>query len=122
MQRALVIDDERMVLSMLERQLPAKGFSVDLADNGVEGLLRFIDHDCAFVLLDIAMPRLNGTDTLRIMKRLKPAIPIVTITGHVGQGQMAETVRLGAVACLPKPFVMDEVLRLVAEPGWAKTA
>lgn len=118
----LVDDYEKMVLSMLERQRKAKGCQVDTTDNGVEGLLRFVDYDYAFVLLDSAMPRLNGAEILRLMQRLKPNIPVVTVTGYVGQGQLAETVRLGAVACLPKPFVMDELRRIIDEPGWAKTA
>ena len=61
------------------------------------------------------MPRLAGDDALRIMKAVKPQIPIVTVTGHVGRGEMAETVKLGAVACLAKPYTMDQ-LRQAVDP------
>jgi CheY-like chemotaxis protein len=105
----LAVDDEPAVLNVLERILQREGYTVDTAVNGVEAMLRFIDHDYQFVMLDIAMPRMDGADTLRLMKKLKPDVPVVTFTGHVGRGEMAETVRLGAVTCLPKPITIDQL-------------
>jgi len=105
----LAVDDEPSVLNVLERILQREGYEVETAVNGVEAMLRFIEHDYKFVMLDIAMPRMDGADTLRLMKKLKPDVPVVTFTGHVGRGEMAETVRLGAVTCLPKPITIDQL-------------
>ncbi len=105
----LAVDDEPPVLNVLQRILQREGYEVDTAVNGVEAMLRFIEKDYEFVTMDIAMPRLDGADALRMMKKLKPEIPIVTFTGHVGQGDMAETVKLGAVTCLPKPVTIDQL-------------
>ena len=105
----LAVDDEPPVLNVLQRILQREGYNVNTAVNGVEAMLRFIDKDYQFVMIDICMPRLDGADALRIMKKLKPEIPIVTFTGHVGQGDMAETVKLGAVTCLPKPVTIDQL-------------
>jgi CheY-like chemotaxis protein len=105
----LAVDDEPAVLNVLERILQREGYAVETAVNGVEAMLRFIETDYQFVMLDIAMPRMDGADTLRLMKKLKPDVPVVTFTGHVGRGEMAETVRLGAVTCLPKPITIDQL-------------
>ena len=110
----LVVYDEPVVANLVARQITADGYKVDIATDGVEGVLRLIERDYAFVFLDIAMPRLAGDDALRIMKAIKPKIPIVTVTGHVGRGEMAETVKLGAVACLAKPYTMDQLRQAVA--------
>ena len=110
----LVVYDEPVVANLVARQITADGYKVDIATDGVEGVLRLIERDYAFVVLDIAMPRLAGDDALRIMKAIKPKIPIVTVTGHVGRGEMAETVKLGAVACLAKPYTMDQLRQAVA--------
>ncbi len=110
----LVADDEPLVLRVLERALREDGYNVDTANNGVDAVVQFVNNDYKLVLLDIAMPRMTGTDALRIMKAVKPSIPVVTFTGHVGQGEMAETVRLGAVSSLPKPVRLDDVKRAVA--------
>ncbi|MDP6348984.1 MAG: response regulator [Chloroflexota bacterium] len=105
----LAVDDEPAVLNVLERILQREGYAVETAVNGVDAMLRFIETDYTFVMLDIAMPRMDGADTLRLMKKLKPEVPVVTFTGHVGRGEMTETVRLGAVTCLPKPITIDQL-------------
>jgi two-component system OmpR family response regulator len=110
----LVVDDEPVVANLVARQITADGYTVDIATDGVEGVLRMIEKDYALVVLDIAMPRLAGDDALRIMKAVKPQTPVVTVTGHVGRGEMAETVKLGAVACLAKPYTMEQLRQAVA--------
>ena len=105
----LAVDDEPPVLNVLKRILQREGYDVDTAQNGVDAMLQFIENDYQFVMMDIAMPRLDGADALRMMKKLKPDIPIVTFTGHVGHDDKAETVKLGAVTCLPKPVTVDQL-------------
>ena len=105
----LAVDDEPHVLNVLRRILQREGYDVDTASSGVEAVLQFIEHNYQFVMLDISMPRLDGADALRIMKKIKPEVPIVTFTVDAGRGDMAETVKLGAVTCLPKPITVDKL-------------
>ena len=60
-----------------------------------------------FILLDLKMPRLNGTDTLKIIKKLNPSVPAITFSGNAGNTEMAESVSCGAIECLAKPFEVD---------------
>lgn len=109
----LVVDDEPVVANLVARQISSDGYTVDIANDGVEGVLLFISNDYSFVVLDIAMPKLRGHDALRIMKAVKPLVPVVTVTGQVGRAEMAETVKNGAVACLAKPYTLDQLRRAV---------
>lgn len=110
--KILVVDDEEVVLEMVKEALEFSGYNVRLARNGVEGVLALLDEkeSIGFILMDIKMPRLNGIDALRIMKKIAPDIPVITFTGHAESGEMSETVRLGAITCMTKPFRVEELL------------
>lgn len=113
--KILVVDDEEMVLDMVGDALELQGYQVRLARNGVEAVLAILDEkdDIGFVLMDIKMPRLNGVDALRIIKKIAPQIPVATFTGHAESGEMSETVRLGAVTCISKPFKVDSLFEVM---------
>lgn len=63
--------------------------------------------------MDIRMPRLDGIGALRIIKRINPHLPVVTFTGQAGQGDMAESTRLGAYTCLLKPVKIEHLLQVI---------
>jgi len=62
-------------------------------------------RSAVFVLMNIKMPRLNGNDALRIMKRIKPQVPAITISGKAGSEELAESVECGAI----KPFEIAQL-------------
>ena len=94
-----------------------------LAPDGVEAVLRFIEEQYDFILLDIKMPKLDGINALRIMKKLRPEVPAVTYSGNAGSGEMAESVKAGALRCLTKPFELaqltDEIRKYQSRRGGA---
>ena len=102
--RILLAEDERNFGRVLESELADIGHEVDLVVDGVEAVLRCIDHDYDFALLDIKMPRLDGINALRIIKRLRPGLPAITYSGNAGSGEMADSIRAGAMRCLTKPL------------------
>lgn len=105
----LLAEDDRNFGQVLKSELEAAGYEVDLATDGVEAVLRFIDGRQDFLLFDIKMPRLDGINALRIVKRLGPDVPAITISGNAGSGEMAESVRAGAMCCLTKPFEITQL-------------
>lgn len=104
--RILLAEDEKNFGMVLKNELSDAGYEVDLATDGVEAVLRFIDNKYDFVLLDIKMPRLDGINALRIMKRIDREVPAITYSGNAGSGEMAESVKAGAVRCLTKPIAI----------------
>ncbi len=105
----LLAEDDRNFASVLKRELEEENYNVDLVPNGVEAILSFINNYYDFVLLDVRMPRLGGTDALRIIKSLKPDIPVISFSGHAAKEEMEETLRCGAIKCFSKPFAIAQL-------------
>lgn len=110
--KILVVEDDKNFGRVLTGELRESGYTVDLAVNGVEAVMSFIDNRQDFIILDIEMPKLDGINALRIIKKIAPDAPAVTYSGNAGSGEMAESVRAGAIRCLTKPF---ELAQLKAE-------
>lgn len=93
----------------MKRELEEEKYTVDLVNDGVEAVLRFIDKTYDFVLLDIAMPRLSGINAMRIIKRLKPDIPALIFSGNAGYSEIKDSLEAGAIGCFTKPFKIEEL-------------
>lgn len=109
MDRILIAEDDRNFGIILRGELEEEGYTVDLYKDGVEAVMAFIRKPYDFVLLDIKMPRLDGIDTLRIIKTLQPDVPAITFSGNAGSGEMAESIKAGAKRCLTKPFDISKL-------------
>jgi two-component system response regulator AtoC len=115
MKRILVVDDEPDVVEHLVEVLAHAGWQTGSAGDGVDAVISVLDNRWDLVLMDIRMPRLNGVDALRIMKRANPSLPVIMFTGQAGQGDMAESARLGAFTCLLKPVSTAKLLETVRQ-------
>jgi DNA-binding response OmpR family regulator len=119
--KIIIAEDDRNFGYVLKGELQAAGYEADLVQDGVEAVLKLIEHNYDFALLDIKMPRLDGINCLRIMKRLRPSLPAITYSGNAGSGEMGESVKAGAIRCLTKPFeiaqVTEEIRNYLARHG-----
>jgi CheY-like chemotaxis protein len=118
--RILVVDDEADLVEYLRDELETAGYQTAGASDGVEAVLRVLDGGIDVVLMDIRMPRLDGINALRIIRRAAPHLPVVTFTGQAGQGDMAASTQLGAFTCLVKPIsiqkLIDTLERILPHP------
>lgn len=115
----LIVDDEAMVLTALERWFRARGFRTQLAYDGVEAVERCRERGYDAVIMDLEMPRMNGVDAIREIKKMHPAMPIVILTGYY---QASEDARdCGAERLFHKPVSLraleEEIRKLLPEPG-----
>ncbi len=110
MTRILIVDDERDLADFLAEELQTAGFSTGTAADGVEAVLQVLDGGWDGVVMDIRMPKLDGIGALKIIKRIVPVLPVIMFTGQAGQGDMAESTRLGAFTCLAKPLNIDKLV------------
>ena len=111
--RLLVIDDERVLNDILQETLRTAGYQVEGAYDGVEGIEKLRHQKYNLVLLDIRMPRKDGLDVLKFIRREYPEVKVIIITGLASLPEIKETVKLGAFACLKKPFLLDRVLETI---------
>ena len=115
MTKILVVDDEPDVVNYISDELQMSGYQSGPAHDGVEAVLSVIDGGWDIVLMDIRMPKLDGIGALRIMRRLDPHLPIIMFTGQAGQGDMAESSRLGAFTCLLKPVSTEKLVTSIQQ-------
>jgi DNA-binding NtrC family response regulator len=112
--RALVVDDEQVVLDSVSKILADENYEVDVTLSGREGIDRAIKENYDIVLTDIRMPDIGGMRVLRDVKRAKPSLPVVMITGYASIESSVQAMRMGAADYLEKPFTPDQLLKAVA--------
>jgi DNA-binding NtrC family response regulator len=108
--RILVIDDEADIREGLELLLTTEGYSVDLAQNGTEGLQKLEAHGYDLVLLDLMMPDKSGMEVLRDVRERDRHTPIFMITAYGTVEAAVQAVKLGANDYLPKPWDNEKLL------------
>lgn len=113
--RALVVDDDRLLLRLVELNLGKAGMNVLLADSGKEALRIARDERPDVILLDIMMPVMNGFQVMRELKSSQETrdIPVIMLTAKSGQDDRKLCEELGAVAYVTKPFSLEELRSLV---------
>jgi DNA-binding response OmpR family regulator len=112
--RVLVIDDDLPLRGMLAAALRQHGFQVLLAGDGAEGQRAMNIHHPNVVLLDLAMPDVNGWDFLQRLQETGHLgrVPIVVLSAHV-RVEPAALLQMGVAAILPKPFNLPELIDLI---------
>ncbi len=111
--KVLVVDDESIVLDSVRRILSAENFEVHTASRGQEGIQQALRGDYDIVLTDVRMPDISGKIVLREIKRAKPALPVVIISGYATVQSAIQSMKLGAAHVLEKPFTPEELLQVV---------
>ena len=112
--RVLVIDDEQIVLDSVRKILAEENYEVDVTLSSRQGLDWAIQKQYAIVLTDIRMPEIGGMRILRDIKRAKPSLAVVIITGYATVQSAVQAMKLGATDYLEKPFTPEELLKAVA--------
>lgn len=113
MYKVLVIDDEQIVLDSIRKILPVDGYETTLCTSSREGLERALGGDYEVVLTDIRMPDIGGMKILREIKKKKPGLPVILVTGYATVESAVQAMKLGAEDYLEKPFTPDTLLETV---------
>jgi DNA-binding response OmpR family regulator len=112
--RILVIDDDMPLRGMLAAALRQAGFQVLLAGDGAEGHRAMTIHKPDVIVLDLAMPNVNGWDFLQKLKETGyfGKLPIIVVSAHLRVEPQA-ILQMGVSAILPKPFNLPELIDLI---------
>lgn len=112
--KALVIDDEQIVLDSVSKILTDEHYSVEVSLSGRGGRDMALEKNYDIILTDIRMPDMGGMRVLRDIKRAKPALPVVIITGYATVRSAVQAMKLGAADYIEKPFTPDQLLKAIA--------
>ena len=109
--RILVVDDEPSVRWVTERVLKRLGFDVLACNDGKSAIETLQQHlnDIACVLLDLTMPIMNGEQTLKALRTIKPDLPVIMMSGYSEETASTHIKRSNLVAFLQKPFTISEL-------------
>ncbi|PSG86315.1 sigma-54-dependent transcriptional regulator [Aurantibacter aestuarii] len=115
MAKILVIEDEAAIRRVLVKILSEESdtYQVDEAEDGLEGAEKIKKEDYDLVLCDIKMPKMDGVEVLEAIKKVKPEIPFVMISGHGDLDTAVNTMRLGAFDYISKPPDLNRLLNTV---------
>ena len=108
--RVLVVDDEPAVRDSLRRALALEGYSVELAENGVEAVDAVSESEPDIVVLDVLMPQLDGLAACRRLRDQGSRVPVLMLTARAGVGDRVDGLDAGADDYLVKPFALEELL------------
>ncbi len=108
--KILIVDDELVVIKSAERVLKGEGYSVEGALGGREAIMKIGQDNYDLVFTDLKMPEVDGITLIRWIKKMKPAIGIVIITGYPSQDTIKDALELGIIDYVPKPFTPSVLL------------
>ncbi|MFH1036062.1 MAG: response regulator [Pseudomonadota bacterium] len=108
--RVLLIDDEEELVTTLAERLDLRGIASDWATSGEGGLRLARQQVYDVAVLDMKMPGQGGLETLRELKRSRPGMPIIVITGHSAEEDRLASLEAGAALYLLKPMDMEDLV------------
>ncbi len=109
----LVVDDERGIREGCRRILISEGYTVDVAENGEEGLKLVKSRPFDLILVDLMMPVMGGLEMMEEVRKFDPEIIMIVITGFATIETAVDAMKHGAYDYMPKPFAPDQVIAVV---------
>jgi len=116
----LLIDDEERFRTSLAARLERRGFRITHVGDPEDGIRALRKERPDVVVLDRKMPKMEGEEVLREVKRIAPEVQVIMLTGHASMHSAAETGRLDAFAYLEKPCETEELVSTIRAAGEAK--
>ncbi|AZJ35122.1 MULTISPECIES: sigma-54-dependent transcriptional regulator [Tenacibaculum] len=115
MSKILIIEDEAAIRRVLKKIISEENdsYEVEEAEDGLQGIEMIKKTDYDLVLCDIKMPKMDGVEVLEKVRKLKPEIPMVMISGHGDLDTAVNTMRLGAFDYISKPPDLNRLLNTV---------
>jgi DNA-binding response OmpR family regulator len=108
--RILIVEDDRKLAEFAARGLRAESFAVDVAADGAEGqsCIESVQYD--LIILDLMLPRISGTELLRLVRRSYPSLPVLVLTARDATEEKVKHFEAGADDYLTKPFDFAELV------------
>ena len=113
--RILLVDDEKEFVGTLATRLQNRGFNVDVADCGEVAVGKVQDKPFDAIVLDLAMPGIDGVETLKRLLEINPDSQVILLTGQGNVRNATEVMRMGALDMLEKPVDIAALVEKINE-------
>lgn len=112
--KVLLVDDEEELVSTLVERLGYRQIKAQFILNGAAAIQKMREETFDVVVLDLKLPGISGIETMRVIKKEHPQVPIILITGHGSLGDNQEMPK-GAFDYLPKPIDLEILIQKIKE-------
>jgi len=119
--RVLLVDDENEFRETLAKRMRKRGMAIRGAGSGEEALACLEREDVDVVVLDVKMPGMDGIEVLRRIKKLRPLVEVIMLTGHASVEVAIQGMEIGAFDYLMKPMDIDELVYKLQDAHEKKT-
>lgn len=109
----LIVEDEKGIVDFLKQGLEEEGYTISAASDGEEGLKKAIELPIDLVLLDWMLPKMQGIDVCKNIRKEKSNLPIIFLTAKDTVQETIEGLKAGANDYIKKPFSFDELLERI---------
>jgi len=113
--RVLIVDDEDDFRETVVKRLNARKIQAEGAASGIKALEVLKEKDFDVIVLDVKMPDMDGIETLRHIKKMKPEIEVIMLTGHASVEFGLKGMQLGAFDYVMKPAPLNELLDTIGQ-------
>ena len=113
--RVLIVDDEDDFRETIVKRLNARKIQAMGANSGIKALEVLKDNDFDVMVLDVKMPDMDGIETLRHVKKMKPEIEVIMLAGHASVEFGLKGMQLGAFDYVMKPAPLNELLDTIGQ-------
>jgi DNA-binding response OmpR family regulator len=113
MEKILVVEDDRATRKALKELFESEGYTVEIAQDGAQGIASFRAGRPNFVILDLRMPQVGGQEVCRQIRKDSEEVPIIILTGSADEVDRVLLLELGADDYVTKPFSPKELLARV---------
>ena len=114
-EKVLLVDDEGDFLDTLSERMRDRGMSVSTTTSAEEALKKVDAESYDAIVLDLMMPEMDGLELLKAIKRKKPELQVILLTGYATVGKGIEAMKLGAVDFLEKPADLKVLTEKIKE-------
>ncbi len=118
--KVLLVDDEVDYVNTLSQRLTTRGMTVETATSGKEAVEKSKDTFYDAIVLDYAMPGLDGIETLKKLKQINPDIQVIMLTGHATIDTGVQAIKEGAAELLQKPVDLPKLMEKIGEAAAKK--
>jgi DNA-binding NtrC family response regulator len=114
-EKVLVVDDEQEFLDTLAERMRDRGMDVSTTTSATDALKKAEEESYDAIVLDLMMPEMDGLEVLKALKKKKPELQIVLLTGHATLAKGIEAMKLGAIDFIEKPADLKILIEKIKE-------
>ncbi len=108
--KILLVDDEIDFVNTLSERLSMRSYDVRIATSSIDAMPLIYSYRPHLVILDIKMPGMDGTEFLKLIKKINPAIEVIMLTGYGDVNYVEESLKSGALEYIIKPISLEELI------------